>query len=188
MAAMALSWSGARGRYRLIHQYLREQTAPDHAAVDRAFAAFDLADRDAYGRLLLAHASVTPVVEAALARGSTLPAWRPRSMLVFADLDALRIAPPRPLSFGPIKSRAAHLGALYVLEGSRLGGKLLSGRVSAGLPVTYLSDGHLPGEWRKFLQRLDEAAQRSEAVWRDDLVDGARQVFKAYLEAAIWPR
>jgi heme oxygenase (biliverdin-IX-beta and delta-forming) len=168
----------------MVHQYLRDQTRLDHAAVDQAFKAFDLTDRHDYGRLLSAHASVTPVVEDILEGVSTLPPWRPRSTLIFADLEGLQIVSPEPVSVDPITSEAALLGALYVLEGSRLGGKVLSGRVPTGLPVTYLSDGHLPGEWRQFLASLDEAARTRGSDWHEDLVRGARGVFVAFLRAS----
>jgi heme oxygenase len=169
----------------LIHQYLRRQTADDHAKVDSAYGFFDLGDRDAYARLLRAHASVTPVVEAMLATQPALPAWRARALLLLADLAVLGVARPAPVVLAPIVSFAGQLGALYVLEGSRLGGRVLAGRVCAALPATYLSDEHRPGEWRGFLGGLSDVSEGTDEQWRRELVDGARRVFRAYLESAL---
>lgn len=80
---------------------------------------------------------------------------------------------------------AQAFGALYVLEGSRLGSKVLLGftRSSADQTVRaatrYLSanDAAL---WRTYLSTLED---ESIALRDDDLVQGARFAFKRYLEA-----
>ena len=79
---------------------------------------------------------------------------------------------------------ARQWGALYVVEGSRLGGGLLAKRVGAGLPVRYLSAIHEPGEWRAIRHAIDEVAEGRDAAWTAQMIAGAEATFALYEEAA----
>lgn len=164
--------------------HLRSVTGPSHDIVDSAFSGYDLAVPRDYGRFLLAHAEATAAVEGVLSQDAALPRWRPRLTLLLSDLAALGLSPRPPLRFDPDPRPAARLGALYVLEGSRLGGALLEKRVFAGAPRAFLSAWHEPGEWRSFLLTLEDRALGQDAQWLDDLAAGAIACFALYAGAA----
>jgi heme oxygenase (biliverdin-IX-beta and delta-forming) len=81
-----------------------------------------------------------------------------------------------------LEGEAARWGALYVLEGSRLGGAYLEKRVAPGLPRTYLGARHEQGAWRRILGSLDHAD--TGPAWREQALAGARATFGAFIEAA----
>lgn len=161
---------------------LRATTGADHERVDAAFAGFDLADREGYRGFLLAHARALPAAEAVLAAVPGLPAFRPRTPLIAADLAAFGETMPAPLPFAVPGGDAGAWGALYVVEGSRLGGTLLARSVAEGWPGGYLGAKHLSGEWRVLLAALDEAAV--DDAWTQRAVEGARATFELYRRAA----
>lgn len=163
---------------------LRAATASDHEGVDAAFGGFDLADTIGYTNFLKAHARALPAVEAALADQPGLPPLRPRTALLAADLAALKLAMPAPLAFAPPRGEAEAFGMVYVIEGSRLGGGMLSKRIPPWMPRAYLSATHLPGEWRSFGQALDAAA-RENATWIARASMAAKKVFGLYRQAAL---
>ena len=161
-------------------QMLRTATAPDHDRVDESFAGYDLADRGDYVRFLLAHARALPAAEDALAIHD-LPRWRRRTPMLAADLTALGEIMPDPLPFTLPAGHAAALGALYVVEGSRLGGVMLARRVADTLPASYLGAKHERGEWRALLAAI-EAEVGEERV--AEAVAGAHAAFALYAAAA----
>jgi heme oxygenase len=141
---------------------LRAATAEDHARVDRLFSTFDFGDPSGYRRFLGAQAAAHLPIEAALdAAGAAhlLADWpaRRRSHHLLADLAALGLAVPKPVEPPPLPASAALLGAVYVLEGSRLGGALLKRGLPAGAPKRFLDAEQAPGAWRKLLAKLDES-------------------------------
>jgi heme oxygenase len=162
---------------------LRSATAPEHEAVDAAFGGFDLTDTKAYGRFLGAHARALPAVEAVLAGVAGLPPLRSRTALLAADLAALDLPVPPPLPFAAPQDQASAFGMAYVIEGSRLGGGMLSKRIAPSMPRAYLAATHLPGEWRAFGQALDAAAG-DDPEWILRASHAAAAVFALYREAA----
>lgn len=166
---------------------LRAATRQDHDRVDQLGGAFDFTNPSDYEAFLRAHAAVLPGVEAALdsAPAEDLPpAWaqRCRTAALTADLAALDLAPP-PQAASPLAlpDRATRLGALYVLEGSRLGGAVLRRRLAASQPQApdaYLAHGAGQPFWRSFLHWLD--GQVMSEAQTDAAVEGARQVFRAF--------
>ncbi len=162
---------------------LRERTAAAHAAVDAAFAGYDLADAGGYRAFLIAHARALPAVEAWLSRRAGMPDWRPRAGALAEDLAALGVEMPAPLPFALPDDDAAAWGALYVVEGSRLGGAMLARDVGAGLPRAYLSAVFAPGEWRSLRAALDAALVDEGAL--DRAVDAAEATFGLYQQALV---
>jgi heme oxygenase len=160
---------------------LRSETAASHEAVDSIFGTHDLGDAAAYGRFLQAHARALPQAEAMAV--SVWPALRRRTPLLAADLDALGLPAELAVDSGG-EGTPAHWGALYVVEGSRLGGGLLAKRVGQGLPVAYLSAVHEPGEWRAMRQAIDRAADGQDKGWLEEMVAGAQATFALYAAAA----
>ena len=163
--------------------YLREATAADHARVDALFGAYDLGDEQGYRRFLMAQAAAFLPVEAALDAADAerfIPDWprRRRSELLKADLTELAADEPAPEITSPLRSPADILGAVYVLEGSRLGGALLKRALPQGAPRRFLEAPQSPGAWRKLLETLDEFLY--EAATLDAAAASARGVFQIF--------
>ncbi|WP_294355983.1 biliverdin-producing heme oxygenase [uncultured Sphingomonas sp.] len=162
---------------------LRAATRASHDAVDAAFGGYDLSNCDDYRRFLVAHARALPVAEqalGALAFARTLP---PRAPLLEHDLADLGEQMPASLSFA-CADEAALWGALYVVEGSRLGGVMLARSVGSDLPHRYLAAAHGPGQWRAIRDAIDAAGRDASTEWYDALLNGAAATFDLYAQAA----
>ncbi|MDV3455437.1 biliverdin-producing heme oxygenase [Sphingomonas sp. HF-S4] len=167
------------------HKALREGTAAAHDRVDAAFAGFDLTDRDGYRRFLTAHAEVVWALEAALPGERLTPDWeeRKRGALLREDLAFLRGPGQEPAAvvFDESWDDAAIAGALYVLEGSRLGGRFLARGLPTGFPRAYLDSNQPPALWRSLLDRID-------AILTPDRLEpalaAAHRIFLAFEHAA----
>jgi heme oxygenase len=105
---------------------------------------------------------------------------RRRSHLLREDLAALGAPLPSPEAIEPIGGTAEILGALYVLEGSRLGGAMLKRSVPPGLPLAFLSAPQPPGAWRKLLETLDHYLYETANIHA--AVGAAQRTFR-YFEA-----
>ncbi|MDF8335238.1 biliverdin-producing heme oxygenase [Novosphingobium cyanobacteriorum] len=163
-------------------QMLRTATRSQHDEVDAAFGSFDLTTMDGLRRFLLAQARVLPEVERVLAPAELLPAWTGRTCALHQDLMALGQAPPQTLPFTLPAGPAARWGALYVLEGSRLGGAMLRRHLPEGAPSAFFDARHAPGRWQAFLGRLD--ASGCSPSWRTGALSGAHATFAAFTSAA----
>lgn len=170
-----------------VRHALREGTRLEHERVDERFSRLDLADRRDYAAFLLAHARVLPTIETCLEAGGierVLPDWaaRRRAEFLHSDLDDLDLRRPDGIAPTPIEGRGALLGAAYVLEGSRLGGRLLAARVGAELPRAFLTQGEGDGLWGSFVHRL--RAHDLDGAVSAQAVASARAVFSFYERAA----
>jgi len=161
---------------------LRSATRGEHDKVDAAFGRFDLSCREDYGMFLSAHARVVPALEARLAPGELVPDWTGRAGALARDLRALGLPQPEERGVDLLSGDMARWGALYVLEGSRLGGAFLARRVPEGWPAAYLGAAHPPGQWRTLLAAIDAAAATAEQG--AEAVRAARAVFAAFSSAA----
>jgi heme oxygenase len=162
---------------------LRAGTAAEHERVDSLFGALDLAQLDDYTLFLQAQAAAFLPTEAALDSAEAhklLPDWpeRRRSDLVLRDLAALRLELPSPEPVATLSGTPAILGAVYVLEGSRLGGALLRRSLPADAPQAFLSAPQARGEWRKLLETLDHYLYETAAV--EAAVEAARRTFASF--------
>lgn len=138
---------------------LRNATAGWHARVDDVYSSPNLAQQDQYGRFLLAQAAAHLPVEQALEAGgisSVLTDWpkRRRADLIRNDLQVLGLPLPAMEMRPALDDEPSLLGAVYVLEGSRLGGQLLARSVGDGLPAAFLSASR-PAAWRELAALLD---------------------------------
>ncbi|MEH3116506.1 MAG: biliverdin-producing heme oxygenase [Methylorubrum populi] len=157
-----------------LHARLREATAAAHAALERdldweARVATLPGYRDLLTRLRGFHAAYEPAIAAALAD----PAFfDPRRRLAALDADLCALAPDGtaldtlPAPAAPrLDGAGAALGALYVLEGSTLGGAVIGRRVARlhgqAAPLAYYAGrGPATGPlWRAFRERLDGLAE-----------------------------
>lgn len=127
------------------------------------FGRFRLDDRAGYAAFLSAQAAAHLPVESALdAAGaeSVQLDWpeRRRAALLRADLAELGMQADE-LAGPDLAGEPVLLGAIYVLEGSRLGGAYLARSVPLSLPRRFLSAPAAPGAWRAFQAHLDSRLQ-----------------------------
>ncbi|WP_158598402.1 biliverdin-producing heme oxygenase [Notoacmeibacter ruber] len=172
---------------------LRDETRHAHQALDDEMSAFRLDDAKDYAAFLATHAAVLPAYERALEEAGIaheLPDWsaRQRRQALAEDLAEL----PFQESVAAIdidadlSSPAARLGAAYVLEGSRMGARLLMERVPQGdprFPTRFLGHGQGERLWAGFVSVLDEADK--EGISHGDAVNAARHTFEVYQRAAM---
>lgn len=140
-------------------QILREATRASHDRVDSLYSAFDLSNRDGYAAFLKAQAFAFLPVERAISSSAeetaSLADWarRVRAPALLADLAALGIHEPETGRWETGGDEAHVLGAVYVLEGSRLGGRVLAAQVAPSLPKSFLAPGD-SGLWRSLGETL----------------------------------
>ncbi len=147
-----------------ILEQLRQHTRARH---DRLEAQLSLLDETLsparYAALLVRFHAVWQGLDPKLASLLDPAFWTPRRRLPWldADLAALRLAPPPAIAAPTLASEAAALGALYVVEGSTLGGRIILRHLHhLGLqPATYFNGyGDATGPmWKAFVTRLDAA-------------------------------
>lgn len=94
------------------------------------------------------------------------------------------VVTPAPARLGWTHGDAAHWGAAYVVEGSRLGGQVLARRVAPSLPCAYLSAAQPSGAWRVFLGAMDTAAVAGGGDWHQAALLSARRTFGLFAAAA----
>lgn len=180
MAPPTTTPSSVRGR-------LKIATAAAHARVDSLAARFDLSDCNGYAEFLTAHAAVLIPFEQMLAENgvnSVLADWpeRSRSGALMRDLDILRAelrAVPVPL----FSTEAEIFGALYVLEGSRLGARFLLRGVNEDAvsgATHYLRHGDTK-LWPTFLEALESS--REVASDFSSTLDAALTTFEIFERA-----
>jgi len=160
--------------------HLRAATRIDHEQVDGAYGRFALDRPDGYRDFLTAHARILPLAERLIDPGALVAGWQGRTQALRDDLAAMGGEIPAELDFALPPGEAARWGALYVIEGSRLGGAVLARSVPEGLPAAYLGARHGSGGWRDLLAQLDAAVGEDFA----EAERGAKAMFAAYREAA----
>jgi heme oxygenase len=174
---------------------LRARTAALHARLDRIIEASCLGEPLDLRRLLtIHHAALGTIVPALECAGAArlFPGWDGRSRLLAleADMAALRADPPRRLSIeGLFQSDQEVWGALYAIDGSRLGNQVLLRRVAkhgndlGGCATRFLA--HRPEDavaWPRLVARLEALDYRGEDF--EAMARGAERVFEVYLVAA----
>jgi len=166
---------------------LRSETATEHERVDAAFGSYLLSDRAHYIAFLKAQAEAFLPVEAAIDDAQPelmLPDWqsRRRAPLLKRDLAALGVALEGLAEFPVPNSPEALLGAIYVLEGSRLGGKFLERQIADDFPREFLS-AHDSASWRKLVGIIDERLQSAEQI--EAAIISAKSVFALFETGAL---
>ncbi|MBB5052265.1 heme oxygenase [Afipia massiliensis] len=173
---------------------IREATRMSHSRLDVALAKLDLAIPLYYEGFLRSQAEALFPIEAALeANGieSLIPDWtqRIRTPALERDLATLNIT-CNPLPLPAFGSAAEMLGAVYVLEASRMGARVMLARLAehpdsdAMNATAYLRHGFGKRFWPSFLTLLEihPAAQSDTA----GVVHGAEIAF-AMFENALKP-
>lgn len=164
------------------HEALRSATLDCHERVDEIYSAANLSDPASYGSFLRAQAAAYLPVEAALDNAEIagiIEDWpaRVRGPLLVKDLADLGIESPLPIGLPAFSGLAEMLGALYVLEGSRLGGKLLKRSVAAHLPTRFLAGG-ASVSWQSLLSMMDRRLDTADCIGR--ATSAARNVFSLF--------
>jgi len=145
--------------------------------------------RAGYADFLRAQARVLLPLEAQMERAGVervLPDWelRRRSDALRRDLESLK-TPSFPAVVPSLQSGSELLGAAYVLEGSRLGARVMRSRVVQGLPTAFLDHGEGLRLWQSFLPVLESNAD----VRRDpDAAAAAAKAVFGLFEEAMTPR
>jgi heme oxygenase len=184
-ALPAVERSGLRER-------LKQATSSAHRGLDAKLSGFDLNSVHGYRRFLEASAAALLPIEAALERAGVraiLDDWpsRLRRTVIAADIRSLGGTVRSLPDIGALNRNQA-IGTLYVLEGSRLGAKVLLKAVTASADSTimgatrYLRHGARLHLWRSFIDMLEReaAAPEDEA----EIFAGGRQAFATFATAA----
>lgn len=176
-----------------LRSLLRERTRAAHEGVDAAFGRNDLTTRAGYASFLRRHAAALLPLEAEVERAGAerlLTDWplRRRSEALEHDLAALDLSRPAALAAPALDGPAELLGALYVLEGSRLGAQVLVRGVERGgdpashAATAYLRHGSGQALWPAFVAQLEQSAHAIAAPER--VLAGALLAFAMFARAA----
>lgn len=159
---------------------LRNHTAETHQQLDDSVGSFTTADQ--YRSFVLSSFRFRQVAEPACA-GSVL--WAPQSLVddLARDIEDLNLSVPSALLLTlDFETTSAKVGALYVLEGSSLGARLLLRRAERlGFSDTH-GARHLARQtndmnrWKAFLELLDREELDHAAA-----VAGAQTMFECAL-------
>ncbi|MET0660430.1 MAG: biliverdin-producing heme oxygenase [Steroidobacteraceae bacterium] len=166
---------------------LREATSAAHASLDARASTLDLEQLEDYRRFLIGNAAAVLAAESVLERAAVTDCFadwpqRSRRKLILEDLHGLGSSTRALRWKRPIPSRAEIFGIVYVLEGSRLGARMLLPRAQAsGSPVVRANCRFLSAQqpmlWRVFLERLESA---DDAADEQAVVAGAQDAFALF--------
>jgi heme oxygenase len=156
--------------------------------VDARFSALNLRDEKDYRRFLMLHAiAFLPIEKAITDAGAArlIDDWEAmrRSPELIADLEALGLAAPSDNGGPSFADDAAMLGAIYVLEGSRLGGAALRKSIDPAFPHRFLAHPQPKGRWRGLVALLER--NLGESVRVNSAAKAALGAF-AIFERAEW--
>lgn len=154
---------------------LRQETRANHEALDRLFDGLTIDDSALYRRFIRMNHAAHAAIEPRLATSPIAPTWSrsagPRLAGLQADMQALELqpleGPDLHLDFADPASAA---GIAYVLEGSRLGAKMIlkgaraNGAVKA--PTHYLEASSETAPFADFLNALSEWARSEDDARR----------------------
>ncbi|UBV45157.1 biliverdin-producing heme oxygenase (plasmid) [Deinococcus taeanensis] len=178
---------------------LKEQTTRHHQRAERAVNLMTPGlTPERYAAVLgvncALHSALEPVIAGRLRAALSPDGWAALAVSTQSRLPGLqrdlvalghRVTPPLPHGGDHVTSEAAAWGAAYVLEGSALGGQVVSRHLrAAGFPDAalhfYGSDGQPVGpRWRTFGRLLESRYNAAEdpARFVHDAVRAAQQTF-----------
>ena len=170
---------------------LRNETAALHAAVERHFAPWRTT-RDAYIRYLLMNqpfASIEPALEAARIH-RVLPDWdlRRRRFVLASDMVALGIPTCETRTIAISDDVGTLLGWSYVLEGSRLGARIILKQIESiqspelNGATRFLRHGAETNLWTRFTAALSRIDNDRPAI--ENACEAARRAFHCFKEVA----
>ena len=181
----------------VIRTKLRARIARLHTRLDRLVNSSCLGDTLRLGCLLTIHYDALTLLVPALERAGAehvCPGWEGRSRLAALeeDLRALGMRLNTNAAYPPSFVREPEIwGALYAIEGSRLGNRIILRRVmecgseAERRATQFLAHGlEDRTAWGGFLARLEALQYCGEAF--ELAVLGAERVFESYLDSAGW--
>lgn len=167
---------------------LRDATQRAHEETEAVFAGLDLTQRDDYRAFLEHQAAVVLPLEHeldAVGADALLPDWRRRKRAAALSDDLHELdGVSRPVHPPVILNPASAWGMLYVLEGSRLGGRILSSIVSRSddpcvrNATRFLRHGEGQHLWPSFVAALNAALRTETEVTA--AIDGAITTFELF--------
>lgn len=168
-------------RQNSLRDALRTHTAPLHTELDRMVGGFET--REQYLPYLRHTYRFRHMVEPAVLGAAF---WPVRPIAAEAARDLADLGAPLPVCpvIAPLTDPSETLGALYVLEGSSVGARLLYRRAQAlGLTETFgarhlAEQASQPQRWPEFLNLLNDGSAHLE---RDRIFAGAEQMFRVAL-------
>ena len=172
---------------------LRDATQRAHEETEAAFAGLDLTQLNDYRAFLEQQAAVVLPLEHeldAVGADALLPDWtrRKRAIALIEDLHDLD-GISRPVHPPVILNPASAWGMLYVLEGSRLGGRVLSSIVSRSNDprvhnaTRFLRHGEGGQLWPSFVAMLNAALKTETEIAA--AIDGATATFALFRPAVV---
>ena len=176
-----------------IWDMIREATRTSHSRLDIALSRLDIAIPIYYEAFLRSQAEALFPIEAALDAGgieNLIPDWtlRVRTPALARDLATLGIV-SKPLPAPDFKSAAEMLGAVYVLEASRMSERVMLARLAenpdsdAMNATAYLRHGFGKRFWPSFLTLLENhPAALAESA---GVVRGAETAFAMFEDALL---
>lgn len=175
-----------------IRDQLRNSTAELHARVDGHMGKLLQHTDGGYAEFLVASAEAILPLEHALEAANVsaiLPDWeeRSRSAALLADLADLSLSAPAWRNIDDSHrfiDEAYQFGVVYVLEGSRLGARVILRELLRSvkpLPMRYLSHGHDQPMWQTFIRSLEASPVTDQN--RQRALSGAVAAFEMFLPA-----
>ena len=165
---------------------LRHATEDLHGELDVIASRLDLRQHADYCKYLLATAGPVIAIELALEQhrvDEVFVDWplRRRRFALALDLHALGLT-ATAIEARLAWTRSRMLGAMYVLEGSRLGAQILLRRVEQSSDQSVLAARHFlrgsnPTLWSSFLGMLEDADDSLDAA---EMVAAARETFALF--------
>jgi heme oxygenase (biliverdin-IX-beta and delta-forming) len=179
----------------MIRTKLRARIAMLHTRLDQLVNSSCFGDMLGLGRLLTIHYDALVLLVPALERAGAehvCPGWEGRSRLAALeeDLRVLGMRPNANPAYPPSFVREPEIwGALYAVEGSRLGNRIILRRVmecgseAERRATQFLAHGlDDRTAWGRFLARLEASQYCGEAF--ELAVLGAERVLESYLDSA----
>ncbi|RST30220.1 heme oxygenase [Sphingomonas ginkgonis] len=175
-------------------QLLRQATAAAHEAVEASLESAAPETAGGYRRLLAAQGLAVERCERLLEAADVarlVPDWAERSRRAALAEDCRALAVERVAAEGEPQSLptpAEALGMVYVLEGSRLGARLLHRRLQDNPDVAcraadrFLSHGCDERLWQSFVTLLEQSS--IVAAKPDEAIAGAHRAFAIFSQAA----
>jgi len=179
-----------------ILQELRQKTAKHHRALEQTADILGcMNSKPAYWQLLLKFLAIYAPLESRIANVPRLRAWLPdlsqrtKVPLLRSDLLALGISLTHSacVAVPEIQSVASAFGCLYVLEGSTLGGQIITGHVAERLGLGaengcrfFASYGPRVGEFWKVFGSAIEKFSSAHEVCRNEVVEASISTFNCF--------
>jgi heme oxygenase (biliverdin-IX-beta and delta-forming) len=180
-----------------IIERIRTSTAELHQSVERTEAAKSVmspqVSREDYCRFLqrtlIMHEAVEQMIYPQVSDVVTSVPLKPKREAILSDLSRMNSTAVLPHIYfnGRYKlSYSFHLGMLYVLEGSSMGGKVISlhlGKTLGDVPASFFNiyGNQVGSQWKRFIECLENYHADSSEEERQLTVDGAVYGFERAL-------